>query len=68
MNTIYFRPDPVLGFRLGTSLGRHSFARFQNHYEENDVRGMMEAAGFRDLRFLPGRNLIGEFASAVGRK
>lgn len=58
----------VLGFRLGTSLGRHSFAKYQNHYEVEDVRRMMEAAGFRDLRFVPGRNRVGAFATAVGRK
>jgi SAM-dependent methyltransferase len=57
----------VLGFRLGTSLGRHSFARYQNHYEVEDVRAMLEAAGFRALRFVPGRNRIGAFASATAR-
>lgn len=58
----------VLGFRLGSSLGRHSFAKFQNHYEIEDVRRMMVAAGFRELRFVPGRDLVGEFATAVGRR
>lgn len=58
----------VLGFRLGASLGRHSFARYQNHYEIGDVRRMMEASGFRDPRFVPGRDTIGEFATAVGRR
>ena len=58
----------VLGFRLGKSLGRHSFAQYQNHYEVEDVRRMMEDAGFRDLRFVPARDRLGPFATAVGRK
>ena len=58
----------ALGFRLGTSLGRHSFAQYQRHYEVEDVRRMMDEAGFRDVRHVPGRNAIGEFSVAVGRK
>jgi SAM-dependent methyltransferase len=58
----------VLGFRLGTSLGRHAFARYQNHYEVEDVRRMMKAAGFRDLRFVPGRDRVSAFATAVARE
>lgn len=57
----------ALGFRLGTSLGRHAFARYQNHYEVEDVRRMMEAAGFRDLRFVPGRDRVSTFAIALAR-
>ena len=32
------------------------------------VRRMMEDAGFRDLRFVPARDRLGPFATAVGRK
>src|SRR5262249_58135841 len=58
----------VLGFRLGKSLGRHSFAQYQNHYEIEDVRRMMEDAGFRDLRFVPARDRLGPFATAGRRQ
>jgi ubiquinone/menaquinone biosynthesis C-methylase UbiE len=58
----------VMGFRLGKSLGRHSFARYQNHYEAEDVRRMMEDAGFRDLKLVPGRDGVGDFATVVGRR
>jgi len=58
----------VLGFRPGKSLGRHSFARYQNHYEAEDVRRMMEEAGFRDLKLVAGRDGVGDFATAVGRR
>ena len=58
----------ALGFRLGASLGRHSFAKYQRHYEIEDVRRMLEDAGFRDARFVPGRNAIGEFAVALARR
>lgn len=58
----------VVGFRTRASLERHSFAQYQKLYEGEEVRLLMVAAGLRDVDLVPGRDRLGEFTSAVGRR